>query len=397
MNVNIITHYTENSSRGTGNYYSISKFIGILDFFENIVYTTKFNLISLVLREKDVTSHSYSNTSNKMLQYLRESGSLRKVETNGLIIYIGKGVIYDSDKNILLYLTIETQYIFDLIEKGYYEPLTFSESSSKFIGYEPFVMFVSTEFANDKKFAVLYRRIKKIYLDFCFEKGIEMRLISSSKIKENTFTNSLKIKFDSLTELNRHLTEHVKYLLQTPIEYFMTQNFPLLLDTPPVTISKEKDLVQEGNGLHQQIENYLFSKDSMLEDSDLDERAFEQEIVNANLSDDFNTAIESIIDTFNREQSIWSENIPTDRMMASALAIEAINRRTIRDTVDFNTVNDGSSTDSTNIFPRDSFQQQLERYTDTARGNDWQESTGSIRVGDSGIIDWGDGDTTPII
>lgn len=307
-----ITHYTEGSPQKTKEFFSISKFISILDFFNYITRecNTHFEFVSLVLKKPHfMSSGSYSNSSNKVLQNLHRSAYLKRVETNGLVIHIGKGVIYDDNKNILLCLSIETQYIFDAIENGTYKWTNFSSHTGE-ISYKPFVMFVSTEFANNKEFAVLYRRIKKIYLDFCFEKGIEMRLISSSKIKENTFTNSLNIKFDSLTELNRHLTEDVKYLLQVPLEDFKEKSFPLLLDSPPITISKQESAVEKGTRVHEEMEKFLIrtpsvSGDSMLEDSDLDERAFEQEIVNINLENLPSQTLSEMSERINSQSLDW--------------------------------------------------------------------------------------------
>jgi len=400
-----ITTSTDGSTLNTGESYSLSKFVPILAFFTEVggFCSTEFDLVSLVLKKPTLkNSYNYSNTSRKVLNYLNSSSFLRRVETNGLIIYIGKGVIYNEKGDILLCLTIETQYIFDAMEKKEYAFTIFSEYANGFVGYEPFIMFVSTEFANDKKYAILYRRIKKIYLDFCFEKGIEMRLISSSKIKENTFTNSLNIKFDSLTELNRHLTEDVKHLLQIPLEDFKERSFPLLLGIPPIPISKQEETVQRGNAIHQQVENYLLSRDSMLEDSDLDERAFEQEIVNLNLENLPSQTLSEMMDRINSQPIQWIDPYEhtSDAITASMLAIMATRRNAPLDLTEMHSselVNSSISEEqrqqfydagwtpttgdegTNNVFPVDTLRQRI------------------VEIRRTGEVDWGDGTSDEII
>jgi len=281
-----INEYTSGTENNRGDFYSIAKYIPLMTYLNLYHINTELELVSLVLKKPSSVEgdYLYGNSSAKLLSYLSTSVFLRRIETNGLIIHVGKGVIYDDENNILLSLSIETQFIVDALVNDTYNWSSLFEANRNFVGYEPFIMFVSTEFANDKKFAVLYRRIKKIYLDFCFEKGIEMRLISSSKIEKNTFTNNLKIKFNSLTELNRHLTEEVKHLLQTPLENFQENEFPLLLGSPPVPKSKEKkspwqDFVPQ---MEDRIEVLNHSRDSMLEDSDRDEEDFGPVVLDVN-------------------------------------------------------------------------------------------------------------------
>jgi hypothetical protein len=380
MSLNI-TSRISGSSKDTGELYSLSKFVPILTFFKemsSIGIDDIFKLISLVLKEPSIltSEYNYSNSSNKVNSYLEDSNSLKKVETNGLIIHIAKGIIYDAQKNILLCLTVETQYIIDCINSiEDFDYTRFSEYSNTFIGYEPFVMFVSTEFANNKEYSVLYRRIKKIYLDFCFEKGIEMRLISSSKIKENTFTNNLKIEFNSLTELNHHLTQDVKYLLQTPLENFKENDYPLLLGNPPISESKVESTLERGTRIHQEVEKVISNhfRDSMLEDSDADEREFEQQIVNINLENTPSQTLSEMMDRLNSQPVSWEEPINSDRSIAAGLALMSLQRH---ENFTRHSLNDGiyiatqyldvADAVSSSVFPREALLQQLDEFPDAS-------------------------------
>lgn len=331
-----INEYINGSDNNNGDFYSISKYIPLMTYVSLYPITTELELISLVLQKPTLGSadYVYGNSSTKILDYLSTSSFLRPIKTNGLIIYVGKGTIYDEKSNVLLSLTVETQFVLDMFIRKDYNWSSLFEVNRNFVGYDAFVMFVSSEFANDKKFAVLYRRIKKIYLDFCFEKGIEMRLISSSKIKENTFTNNLKIKFDSLTELNRHLTEDVKHLLQTPLESFQEKEFPLLLVSPPVLKSKVNkspwtDLVPE---MENRIKVLTHSRDSMLEDSNLQDEEFEQNVL-LNLSDIPEPTLDRITALVDSMPLYFNNNVSTEPIIYNSN--ESLSRAALEEAINY--------------------------------------------------------------
>lgn len=344
VDINDCVHGTRENN---GDFYNIAKYIPLFTYINMYDVCTELDFVSLVLQKPDfnTTDYFYSNSSAKILNYLSTSVQLRKIETNGLTIHIGKGIIYDSDKNILLCLSVETQSILDRVIEGDYSWKSFFEGNRNFVGYDCFTMFVSTEFANDKKFAVLYRRIKKIYLDFCFEKGIEMRLISSSKIEQNTFTNSLKIKFNSLTELNNHLTEDIKHLLMTPLENFKESQYPLLLGSPPVPKSKKESLNIDHDTITYKklkLERSSF-RDSMLEDSEIDDRDFGPVVLDVNsLPSISSSSLEELLHEtsplfINTSVTSMSSNdvnrimMDVDRIMAMDMSILSSNQSSLRD------------------------------------------------------------------
>jgi hypothetical protein len=206
---------------------------------------------------KEESYSSIPNTSSRLSLILTSYATLVQTVTNGLNLLIGKGLIIDKDSGqVLMCLTLkqeELNYDFPLKEMSKSD---FSNTDN--IDYHKFIMFVSTELVSNSKYSVFYRRLQKIYLNFCFEKGIEMRIISASIIKKNTFANSFKVAFNSITQLQDHLNNDVQHIFMTNEELFRTQDYPLSLVAPPLPVHLEdsfdeivEDNVMENEDSHE--------------------------------------------------------------------------------------------------------------------------------------------------
>lgn len=226
-----------------------SKYISLFSYnsFYNDMCSNFEDLISTIYYFPNYNGYNTeSNTSMKVLKCLELRSYLTRIESNGEIYYVGIGLLLDEQYNILFCLSIKVDSIFDNYKVdllGNLEIIYSQKFSNNYgedqIDYGSFIMYVSTELHTDPKHATFYRRLKKIYLDDCFTKGIEMRITSSSKIKENTFANDLKISFSSLTQLDKHLTEDVPHLLMQTQGHFLENEWPLMLEVPPTPTIEE--------------------------------------------------------------------------------------------------------------------------------------------------------------
>lgn len=246
----ISNNYLSSSGKYLDKPYTLgsSKYITLFSY--NSLYNETYNsfedLISTIYRFPSHGYHIESNTSMKVLRCLQLRSYLTKIESNGETYYLGMGLLLDVNYNILFCLSIKVDSIFDNYKINslgsleiIYSRRFYNSYDEDQIDYDAFIMYVSTALHTDPKHATFYRRLKKIYLDDCFTKGIEMRIISSSKIKENTFANDLKISFSSLTQLDKHLTEDVPHLLMQTQGHFLENEWPLMLEVPPTPTIEE--------------------------------------------------------------------------------------------------------------------------------------------------------------
>jgi hypothetical protein len=179
-----------------------------------------------------------SSTKN-ILQSLTSEAQITKYPFASNMYYITKGMVMDSLGKILFVLTIKKECL------SYYtqdKRDSFNEGYVNF-SYDNFILFISSELCCDPLHSVFYRRIQKAYLNFCYEKGMEVRVLPSSVIEKNTFANSLNLRFNSITELDYHLRNEVKYFLNTDEGDCETRS--LQINIPPVEIDEPIEIPRE--------------------------------------------------------------------------------------------------------------------------------------------------------
>jgi hypothetical protein len=114
--------------------------------------------------------------------------------------------MYTEDGNPLMVLGMSRQAYQDPDIKNFSELRYGSEVNP--VDYKNFVMFYSTSFFTDPNLAPLNRRFQKELMMSCYQKGIEVRVITSSEIERNTFANIFEIpKANSVSQLEEYMNK----------------------------------------------------------------------------------------------------------------------------------------------------------------------------------------------
>lgn len=160
-----------------------------------------------------------SNTTRNLLYALQHRRHPMKTYIGQAALYFAKGLILDDKGKILLCLCIANT-----------GPDSYSnmyDDRPYFAGYDKLTMYIASEFYTNPEYAPLLRRLQKAYIEVCYIKGVEVRILPSLKIEQNTFANEFKIEFNTISELEGCLKNEVKNLLSKPDSYFI--NHPLFV------------------------------------------------------------------------------------------------------------------------------------------------------------------------
>jgi hypothetical protein len=76
---------------------------------------------------------------------------------------------------------------------------------------------------------------------------MEVRTVPSSVIEKNTFANSLNLRFNSITELDYHLRNEVKYFLNADEGESVTR--ALQINIPPVDMEEDVEVLNEASNV----------------------------------------------------------------------------------------------------------------------------------------------------
>lgn len=149
-------------------------------------------------------------------------------------VIIGPGVVYGPDHKILMCLCIRKNTVIDNVDYGNSLDNNFIfDSRGNFIGYNHFILYLATEFFTIPEYEAFYKKIYKDYIQFCYTKGVEVRIVSSQEIEKNTFANEFEINFATITELDYNLKNEVKFLLNNPVSYFVNHNLFIPVEHRP--------------------------------------------------------------------------------------------------------------------------------------------------------------------
>jgi hypothetical protein len=165
-----------------------------------------------------------------------ESGNLKKANTLKNIkdalelaisptkITIGKR-IYFFVKGVMFTETGIPMIVFAMPREKYLNPDTKKFSEIRYreevnsVDYKDFVLFYSTSFFTNPDLASLNRRFQKEILMSCYEKGIEVRVITSQEIERNTFADVFEIpKANSVSQLEEYMSKVLPTFLYTEEE-----------------------------------------------------------------------------------------------------------------------------------------------------------------------------------
>ena len=155
------------------------------------------------------TRFNKPNTIKNIKEAFFYSTSFIKININNKNYYFAKGVMFDNQMRPLMVCGMRQKAFLNK------EVSRFTDSYLETpFSYNDFVMFYASDFLTDSSLAPLNRRLQKEILIPCFQKGIEVRMITSPEIEKNTFARLFEVKkAKSLTELDTYLNTKLKTFL----------------------------------------------------------------------------------------------------------------------------------------------------------------------------------------
>lgn len=209
-------HHTQIPDRGEElNYYFIEDNIYIPTYsvlmhggtraLENFLYYYDFDFAE---NEMSTVANTIINIKN----YLYFNSRLVKINlTPTLPIFISTGVIFDfNQKPLLLYAYSSREVVNE------YGILEFKDGEKE----KTQKVLFSSELLTNSLYSSLYRRLHKEILLSCYEKGIEVIIMSSENIQKNAFKKVLETSsnFSSISVLERYLKEEIPKVLYLSAE-----------------------------------------------------------------------------------------------------------------------------------------------------------------------------------
>ncbi len=175
------------------------------------------------------------NTLKNIKDGFEMSQSTKRIEINGRVFFIARGVFFSELGVPLMVCAMKKEaYLNSSVSK-------FSDYDAKTFSYNNYVLFYSTSFFTDPGLTPLNRRLQKEILQSCYEKGIEVRVISSLEIEKNTFARLFEVKkTKSLTQLEAYMEQVLPNFLHNGGEdTFVEQEFE------PRVLAHEEELSVE--------------------------------------------------------------------------------------------------------------------------------------------------------
>ena len=184
--------------------YSVLMYDGIRNL-ENFSYYYDFDFTEDRMRIAP-------NTVRNIKRFLYSDRSLVKINlTPTLSIFVSTGVIFDSNQSPLLLYAYSSREVVNE-----YGNLEFKDGEKK----KTQKVLLSSELLTNSLYSSLYRRLHKEILLSCYEKGIEVIIMSSENIQKNAFKKVLETSsnFSSISVLERYLKEEIPKVLYLPAE-----------------------------------------------------------------------------------------------------------------------------------------------------------------------------------
>ena len=209
-------HHTQIPDRGEElNYYFIEDNIYIPTYsvlmyngiraLENFLYYYDFDFTEDRMR-------AAPNTVRNIKRFLYSDRSLVKINlTPTLSIFVSTGVIFDFNQRPLLLYAYSSREVVNE-----YGNLEFEEGGKE----KAQKVLLSSELLTNSLYSSLYRRLHKEILLSCYEKGIEVIIMSSENIQKNAFKKVLETSsnFSSISVLERYLKEEIPKVLYLSAE-----------------------------------------------------------------------------------------------------------------------------------------------------------------------------------
>jgi hypothetical protein len=157
------------------------------------------------------------NTLKHIKDALETAITPRVILIGGKNYIFMKGAIYTEEGIPLMVLGMSTEAYKNPDIRNFSE-LRYGKEINP-VDNKNFVLFYSTSFFTEPSLAPLNRRFQKELLMSCYEKGIEVRVITSSEIERNTFANIFEIpKANSVDQLEEYMNRVLPTFLYTEEE-----------------------------------------------------------------------------------------------------------------------------------------------------------------------------------
>jgi hypothetical protein len=167
-----------------------------LFYKEGIVYYSRPSLAKVIKK---------TNTIKSIKESLEKAICPRKIPMGGKDYFFMKGALYTGEGTPLMVMAMSKDKYKDPNVRKISGLLHGQEMTPS--EYKNFVLFYSTSFFTDSHLSSLNRRFQKEILLDCYQKGIEVRVITSSEIEKNTFANLFEIpKANSVSQLEEYLS-----------------------------------------------------------------------------------------------------------------------------------------------------------------------------------------------
>ena len=219
---------------------------------DNLLFYSKPSFIN-VLRKP--------NTLKNIKDGFELSMTARRIEINGRVFFIAKGVFFSEAGMPLMVCAMK--------KEAYNDPSVsnFSEYRADNFSYNNYVLFYSTSFYTDPGLTPLNRRLQKEILQSCYEKGIEVRTITSLEIEKNTFARVFEVKkTKSLTQLEAYMQQVLPNFLHNGGEdTFIEKEFE------PIVLAHEEELSVEDEAL-------LFDNETQTEEEFDDDEIWDEDV-----------------------------------------------------------------------------------------------------------------------
>ena len=152
------------------------------------------------------------NTVRNIKNYIYNNRLLVKINlTPALAIFVSTGIIFDLNQKPLLLYAYSTREVVNE-----YGNLEFKDGEKE----KTQKVLLSSELLTNSLYSSLYRRLHKEILLSCYEKGIEVIIMSSENIQKNAFKKVLDTSsnFSSISVLESYLKEEIPKVLYLPAE-----------------------------------------------------------------------------------------------------------------------------------------------------------------------------------
>lgn len=166
----------------------------------------------------------------------------RRITIGGVVYFFVKGVMFTDTGTPLMVFAMPREKFLDPDIKKFSE-IGYSNEISP-VDYKNFVLFYSTSFFTEPSLAPLNRRFQKEILMSCYQKGIEVRVITSQEIERNTFADLFEIpKANSVSQLE----EYMRTVLPTYL--FTEEEDTFVFDELPQAQTQQEELSLEEEAL----------------------------------------------------------------------------------------------------------------------------------------------------